>query len=118
MRRRAPRGIMRAVDPTTDDLSDSADAPARAARARRRHWRATLALTGALLVAWFAVGFGVTWFARDLDFTFFGWPFSFWAAAQGGVLAFVALIAAYARAMARIDRALGPAEPPAPQERA
>ncbi len=109
---------MRAVDPTTDDTSRNADAPASAAHARRRHWRATLALTGALLVAWFAAGFGVTWFARDLDAVFFGWPFSFWAAAQGGVLVFVALIAAYARAMARIDRTLARDEPAAPQERA
>ena len=81
--------------------------PARAARAR--HWHRTQRLTAALLVAWFVVGFGVTWFARDLDFPFFGWPFSFWVAAQGGVIVFVALLAVYAGAMARVDRALGDA---------
>jgi putative solute:sodium symporter small subunit len=80
--------------------------PSRAALARARHWRRTRALTAALLLAWFGVGFGVSWFARDLDFDFFGWPFSFWVAAQGGVIVFVVLLAIYARRMARIDRAL------------
>ena len=80
-----------------------------AAIARARHWRRTRRLTGALLLAWFVVGFGVTWFARDLDFPFFGWPFSFWVAAQGGVIVFVALLAVYAGAMARVDQALGDA---------
>jgi putative solute:sodium symporter small subunit len=81
----------------------AADHPVRAARAR--HWRRTRRLTAALLLAWFVVGFVVTWFARELDFPFFGWPFSFWAA-QGGIIVFVALIAVYARRMARIDRRL------------
>jgi putative solute:sodium symporter small subunit len=44
--------------------------------------------------------------ARDLDFAFFGWPFSFWVAAQGGVIVFVVLLAVYARRMARNDRRL------------
>lgn len=71
--------------------------------ARARHWRRTRALTGALLLAWFLVGFVVTWYARDLDFPFFGWPFSFWAAAQGGSVVFVLLLVVYARRMARND---------------
>ena len=96
---------MRSVSTPTEATSvTSAAAAARAAAARRR-WHRSLGLTGVLLAAWFAVGFGVPWFARDLDFAFFGWPFSFWAAAQGGVLVFVALVAAFARGMARIDRA-------------
>ena len=74
--------------------------------ARARHWRRTLRLTGVLLAAWFLVGYVVTWFARDLDFAFFGWPFSFWVAAQGGVIVFVVLLAVYARRMARLDRRL------------
>ena len=74
--------------------------------ARARHWRRTLGLTAALLLAWFLVGFVVTWFARDLDFPFFGWPFSFWVAAQGGIVVFVVLLVVYARRMARNDRRL------------
>jgi putative solute:sodium symporter small subunit len=85
------------------DLPGAA-APALAARAR--HWRRTLRLTGALLAVWFVVGYVVTWFARDLDFAFFGWPFSFWVAAQGGIVVFVVLLAVYALRMARHDRRL------------
>ena len=59
-----------------------------------------------LLAIWFVVGYVVTWFARDLDFAFFGWPFSFWVAAQGGSVVFVVLLAVYARRMARLDRRL------------
>ncbi len=88
-------------------LSDpvvASDATLSAARAR--HWRRTQRLTAALLLAWFGVGFVVTWFARELDFPFFGWPFSFWVAGQGGVVVFVLLLVVYARRMARIDRGL------------
>lgn len=74
--------------------------------ARARHWRRTRGLTAALLLAWFVVGFVVTWYARDLDFPFFGWPFSFWVAAQGGIVVFVVLLVVYARRMARNDRQL------------
>jgi putative solute:sodium symporter small subunit len=87
-------------------VSDAAVAPDLARDARARHWRRTRTLTAALLGAWFVVGFVVTWFARDLDFPFFGWPFSFWVAAQGGMLAFVVLLAVYARRMARLERRL------------
>jgi putative solute:sodium symporter small subunit len=94
---------------------------ARAADARARHWRRTQRLTAALLGVWFAVGFALPWFARDLEFTFFGWPFSFWVAAQGGAMVFVAILVVYARRMARIDRALaaagGPAAPGAVEAR-
>ena len=86
--------------------SDPATVSASASAARASHWRRTRRLTAALLVAWFLIGFVVTWFARDLDFPFFGWPFSFWVAAQGGVIVFVALLAVYARRMARNDRRL------------
>ena len=93
------------MSPTPVDRGIDAALPA-AERARRRHWRRTLCLTGALLLVWFLVGFVVTWFARDLDFAFFGWPFSFWVAAQGGIIVFVVLLVVYARRMARLDRRL------------
>ena len=85
------------------DSSGPTDAE-RAARAR--HWRRTQRLTAGLLAVWFVVGFVVTWFARDLDFPFFGWPFSFWVAAQGGIVVFVLLLVVYARRMKRNDRLL------------
>jgi putative solute:sodium symporter small subunit len=93
------------MPPTPVDPGIDATLPA-VERAHRLHWRRTLCLTGGLLLVWFLVGFVITWFARDLDFAFFGWPFSFWVAAQGGVIVFVALLAVYARRMARNDRRL------------
>jgi putative solute:sodium symporter small subunit len=87
-------------------ILDPSGAPDAVRAARARHWRRTQRLTAVLLLAWFVVGFVVTWFARELDFPFFGWPFSFWVAAQGGIVVFVALIAAYAWRMARLDRRL------------
>jgi putative solute:sodium symporter small subunit len=87
-------------------VSDPVNASEPLQAARARHWQRTRRLTAALLLAWFGVGFVVTWFARDLDFPFFGWPFSFWAAAQGGIVVFVVLLVVYARRMARNDRRL------------
>ena len=83
-------------EPVADPLRD----------ARARHWRRNRRLTAALLVVWFVVGFVVTWFARDLDFPFFGWPFSFWVAAQGGAVVFTLLLVVYAWRMGRIDARL------------
>lgn len=73
---------------------------------RTRYWRTTLRLTLGLLVLWFLVTFGVSFFARELDFTFFGWPFSFWMAAQGSLLIYGIIITVYAVAMGRLDKAL------------
>ena len=87
-------------------ILDSSGPPDAERAARARHWRRTQRLTAGLLAVWFVVGFVVTWFARDLDFPFFGWPFSFWVAAQGGIVVFVLMLVAYARRMARNDRLL------------
>ena len=70
-----------------------------------RYWRSTLRLTGALLLLWFGVTFGIAFFARDLDFDFFGWPFSFWVASQGALLVYLLLVGVYALAMQRLDAA-------------
>jgi putative solute:sodium symporter small subunit len=74
---------------------------------RRAHWRQNLSLTGILMLLWFGVTFGVSYFARELSFDFFGWPFSFWMAAQGSLLVYVAIIAFYAWFMERLDLAHG-----------
>jgi putative solute:sodium symporter small subunit len=71
---------------------------------QRTYWRRTLRVTGALLALWFVVTFGVAFYARQLQFSFFGWPFSFWAAAQGALVLYVLIIVAYAWAMNRIER--------------
>ncbi|MBT9491628.1 MAG: DUF4212 domain-containing protein [Paucibacter sp.] len=76
------------------------------AAARALHWRRSRRLSFGLLLIWAVVTFGGTFFARELNFSFFGWPFSFWLAAQGAVLLYCALIAYYAYAMRKLDKAL------------
>jgi len=62
------------------------------------------------MAVWFVVTFVVTFFARDLSFTFFGWPFSFWVAAQGSLIVYVVIIWFYARYMNQLDQEHGVAE--------
>jgi putative solute:sodium symporter small subunit len=71
----------------------------------RRHWYANLGLTAALLALWASVAFGVAWWARGLDAVFFGWPFSFWVAAQGAPISFLLIVVVYAVWMNRLDHA-------------
>ncbi len=78
-----------------------------AVRQKQRHWRANLCVTGLLLVLWFGVTFGVSYFARDLTFRIFGWPFSFWMAAQGALVVYCFIVAVYAWCMGRLDRVHG-----------
>ena len=70
---------------------------------QRQYWRKTLTITALLLGAWFVTTFVVSYFARDLDFSFFGWPFSFWMGAQGSLIIYVAIIWFYARYMNKLD---------------
>lgn len=76
--------------------------PAEAAQ-HRAHWKGNLHLIGALLLLWVAGGFVVPYLARSLNFSFFGWPFSFWVGAQGAPLLFLLIVAFYARRMKRLD---------------
>jgi putative solute:sodium symporter small subunit len=77
---------------------------------QKSYWRKNLRLTGVLLAIWFVVSFVVSYFARDLDFNFFGWPFSFWMGAQGALIIYVVLIGYYAKAMNKLDQEHGFAE--------
>ena len=70
----------------------------------QRYWRKNLNLTAVLLAVWFVVTFVVSFFARDLNFTFFGWPFSFWMASQGSLVIYVAIIWFYAHKMNQLDQ--------------
>jgi len=71
------------------------------------YWRKNLRITGILLAIWFFVTFVVGYFARDLNFTFFGWPFSFWVAGQGALIVYVVIIGYYAYYMNRLDQEFG-----------
>jgi len=77
----------------------------------QRLWRRRMRVTGGLVAVWFAVTFGVAFFARELDFVVFGWPLSFWVAAQGALLVYMALVVVYARRMGRIDEERDDAAP-------
>lgn len=78
----------------------------------RRYWRHVQAITAGLLLVWFVVSFVVSYFARDLDFAFFGWPFSYWVAAQGGLIVYGLIIAVYAWYVNRLDARYGVVDPP------
>ena len=74
------------------------------------YWRKNLRITAFLLSIWFFVTFVLVFFARDLDFKFFGWPFSFWVAAQGALVVYCVIIWYYARYMNKLDKEYGVAE--------
>jgi putative solute:sodium symporter small subunit len=76
----------------------------------RHYWRKNLRITSVLLAIWFVVTYVVGFYARELNFNFFGWPFSFWVAAQGALIVYVLIIAYYARTMNRLDIEHGVAE--------
>ncbi|MES2018626.1 MAG: sodium/substrate symporter small subunit [Pseudomonadota bacterium] len=73
--------------------------------ARAAHWRRTRKLTAALLALWLATTFCTVFFARELaSITVAGWPLSFYLAAQGASLVYLAILGVYALLMNRIDR--------------
>jgi len=76
----------------------------------QRYWKRNLRITGILLAIWFVVTYVVSFFARDLQFTFFGWPFSFWMASQGSLVIYVGIIWYYASYMNKLDQEHGVSE--------
>ena len=74
------------------------------------YWRKNLRITALLLSIWFFVTFVLVFFARELDFKFFGWPFSFWVAAQGALVVYCVIIWYYAHYMNKLDIEYGVAE--------
>ena len=78
--------------PLTADRSGVAD-----------YWRRNQRLIAALLAVWFVVTFVVAFFARELSFKVFGWPFSFWVASQGALVVYLLIVAVYTWRMERLD---------------
>lgn len=70
----------------------------------REYWRRNVNLTMVLALIWFIVTFVMGFFARELSFNFFGWPFSFYMAAQGSLIVYLVIIWYYAQKMAKLDR--------------
>ncbi len=69
----------------------------------QEYWSKNLRITGLLLGLWFLVTFVLVYFAKDLTFKFFGWPFSFWVAGQGALIVYCLIIWYYARYMNKLD---------------
>ena len=68
------------------------------------YWHKNLRLTAILLVIWFIATFVVIWFAIPLaEIKMFGWPLSFYMAAQGSLIIYVAIIGFYAIQMRKYD---------------
>ncbi|UVW28387.1 DUF4212 domain-containing protein [Massilia sp. H6] len=92
-----------------DSPTPSSDDGARQRRllaARAAHWQASQRMTAVLLSLWLVTGYGSVYFARELArFTVFGWPLSFYMAAQGASLVSLAIIGWYAWRMRRLDLA-------------
>ena len=77
---------------------------------RHRYWVQTRRLTLALLLVWFVITFVGSYFARSLNFSFFGWPFSYYLAAQGSLLIYLLIAFVYARWQRARDIAFEKAE--------
>ena len=68
------------------------------------YWRKNLVLTTVILVIWFIVTYVMAWYAIPLaEIKFFGWPLSFYMAAQGSLIIYVILIGFYAWKMGKYD---------------
>ena len=76
----------------------------------RVYWQKNLRITSILLLIWFVVTVVVGYYARELDFTFFGWPFSFWMGSQGSLVVYCLIIGFYARYMNKLDEEAGVSE--------
>lgn len=91
--------------PLLDDAGATAQRQLVLAAARARHWQRCARLSAVLLLVWLATTFGSVFFARELaGLTVFGWPLSFYLAAQGAALIYLAIVGAYAFWMRRFDR--------------
>lgn len=74
---------------------------------RNIYWRRVRRFTFTLISVWFIATFGIIFFARELSgIMFFGWPFSFYMAAQGLTLMYVIIVFAYAKHMRKLDKIL------------
>jgi putative solute:sodium symporter small subunit len=76
----------------------------------QEYWSKTLRLTAVLLAIWFIVTYVVGFYARELSFNFFGWPFAFYMGAQGSLVIYILIIWYYSRTMNKLDQEFGVAE--------
>ena len=77
---------------------------------QKEYWHKNVTMTLILLAVWAFVTYVIGYFARDLSFSFFGWPFAFYMGAQGSLILYVVIIGFYAWYMNRLDKEYGVAE--------
>lgn len=71
-------------------------------------WVRSRSLTVWLLALWFLSTLVTVFFARELGrINLFGWPVSFYMAAQGLPLLYLGIVAFHARRMHRLEKTLG-----------
>jgi putative solute:sodium symporter small subunit len=91
--------------PTSASASAAATAPGQSRLTRTAHWQRTRRLTALLLALWLLTGFCAVFFARELaGLSVFGWPLSFYLAAQGASLVYLAILGFYAWRMRKLDQ--------------
>jgi len=76
----------------------------------KEYWRKNVRITIILMVIWAVITYGVGFYARELSFNFFGWPFAFWVGAQGALAIYVVMIGFYAWYMNKLDQEYGVSE--------
>ena len=72
--------------------------------AKQHYWNNLRRITSILLIVWFIPTFAISFFANELTFDFFGWPFSFWMASQGSLLIYLAIVWIYALVVNQLDK--------------
>ncbi len=70
----------------------------------KEYWSRNLRITAVLLFIWFVVTYVMSFFAIPLaEINFFGWPLSFYMAAQGSLIVYVLILYYYASKMRKLD---------------
>ena len=91
-------------DAASDALFDAYGRPREVTFPPDLHDTHHLKLKAVLLTVWVVFSFGSSYFARDLQALFPGWPVAYWMAAQGSVLVFLMIIVIYCVAMDYFER--------------
>jgi len=87
------------------DPAQEKSATSRAPHTCTPYWRHTQRLTVQLLFVWLFVTIVTIFFARELSgVTLFGWPFSFYMAAQGATLIYLLIVGIYAWRMRGLEK--------------
>jgi putative solute:sodium symporter small subunit len=83
---------------------DTSPTPARL----EEHWRRTRALMWTMLALWFFFSFVIHFFVVQLNqIVVLGFPFGFYMAAQGSLIAFVVMLFWFAHRQNKIDEEFG-----------